>query len=70
MAQTEAQKRAQKKYDSRVYGYMNCKTKKAIIESCKAYADSIGLSQSKFIELSMIYCMENKIILKPKDDID
>lgn len=70
MAQTEAQKRAQKKYNLRVYDEMKCKTKKEIIKICKEYAAALELSNSKFIELAMLYCVKNKIVLDPNDEID
>jgi hypothetical protein len=68
MAISEAKKKSDKKYVAKTYSTITCKSKKAIIEKCRTYADLKGLSHSKFAELAMLYCIDNNIDLKPKDE--
>ena len=63
MPQTEAQRKAKKKYDLKTYSNITCKAKIPDIEKCKAHAVSIGVSPSKFSLLAMLYCIENNIDL-------
>lgn len=70
MASSEAQRRATKKYDAKTYAKITCKAKIADIEKCKAYAGSVNLSPSKFGTLAMLYCIENNIDPKPKNDAE
>lgn len=63
---SEAQKRADKKYnDSGKNQYKTIGTSLHIkqIEEVRAAADSLGLTVSKFLALSALYCAKNQIPL-------
>ncbi len=70
MARSEAQKRADKKYAETHeinYTTIGTRVEKKKAEIIKASAVELGISPSKFLLLSALYCIENNIDLKNKE---
>lgn len=72
MARSEAQKRADKKYqESNKYHYKTISTKVHIdkIEKIAEAANKAGVSTSKFLVLSAEYCIDNNVKFNDKKTI-
>lgn len=68
MAMTEAQRRANRKYDKAHYKTIACKCKLENYEEYKAYAEKQGIeSMSSLLNNCVKYCIENNIELSDKD---
>lgn len=64
MPQTEAQKRAKAKYDSKTYKSIACKCKIADFDKFQNYANSQGISSmNALLYKCVMYCVDNGITL-------
>lgn len=58
---SQAQRKSAQKWDEKNAGRINIKAKNEDINPCKAYAEKLGITPSKFAIKAMHYCIANNI---------